>query len=76
MLRDKYSLYIPSASDKYHQTTKIIIKPEHSGYTATLHYKMADKFQFLVGAGLELHDLIIDAIDSVIAPTLDSSGCL
>lgn len=37
---------------------------------------MADKFKFLVGAGLQFKNMIFEAIDSVIDPTLDSSFCL
>ena len=41
-----------------------------------VHYKMGDKFRFLVGGGLTLKNLIFDGIDSVIDPTLDTNSCL
>ena len=47
-----------------------------SGSPVTINYKAADKFRFLVGAGLTLKNLIFNAIDSVIHPDLDVSGCL
>ncbi len=44
--------------------------------TVTIRYKMRDKFQFLVGAGLTLKNIIFDASDSVMTPSIDTFGCL
>jgi hypothetical protein len=59
--------YIPSKYD-FQQTTSIIIKPETAGTTATLYYKMRDKFTFPVGAGLTITDVIFDAYESSFMP--------
>lgn len=67
MLRTNYGYYLPTASDKYHQSTKIIIE-SNDGSLITINYKAADKFRFLVGAGLTLRNIVFEAIDSVINP--------
>lgn len=37
---------------------------------------MADKFKFLVGGGLTLRNIVFNAVDSLIIPSLDVSNCL
>lgn len=75
MLRTLYGYYLPSKSDKNHQTTKLIINTEN-GLPVTINYKLADKYRFLVGAGLTFQNIYFDAIDSTIHPDLDTNGCL
>ena len=42
-----------------------------------VNYKMRDKFKFLVGRGLEIRNIVFEAIDSVLTPTTDPSfSCL
>ena len=37
---------------------------------------MRDKFRFLVGRGLEIRNIIFNAIDSVLIPSIDPGNCL
>ena len=75
MLRKPLNYYRPSASDKYHQSTEIIITSD-SSTIRTIYYKAGDKFTFKVGKGLTLRRITFEAIDSTIHPDLDTNSCL
>lgn len=76
LVRQTTDYYMPDKFDTWSQNMKLIIKSEDSANPVTIRYKLRDKFQFLVGAGLEISDVIFDAIDSVITPIADTAGCL
>ena len=41
-----------------------------------VHYKLGDKWTFLVGRGLTFNNLYFDAIDSILSPEEDQAKCL
>ncbi|CDW82514.1 UNKNOWN [Stylonychia lemnae] len=51
--------------DKNAQSTKIIIDTVNS-VSVKVYYKMRDKFQFQVGAGLTIRNIQFDAVDSIL----------
>ena len=63
MTRGDADNYYPCAVDDRTQKTKIIIKTEDGG-KETVNYKLRDRWALKVGYGLELHDIIFNAIDS------------
>jgi hypothetical protein len=70
MIREASDYYMPTAYDKYSQTTLIEIKSA-SEFQLTVLYKLRDKWNFPVGAGLKIKSVIFDATDSVIRPSID-----
>lgn len=68
--------YMPNKYDDWSQNLKLILTSEDSANPVTIKYKLRDKFQFLVGAGLEIKNVIFDAVDSSITPIADTAGCL
>ena len=75
MLRSTYGMYNPQYTDKFRQTTTLVITSE-TGSVVTVNYKMADKFRFFVGAGLTISNIIFNGIDSLILPDSDVGSCL
>ena len=76
MLRSAHGYYLPAKSDKYKQTTTIIIRKDDAATKVIVNYKLADKFKFLVGPSLTIQDITFNAIDSVIHPSYDTGSCL
>lgn len=74
-VRTYYGFYLPSRSDRNQQTTKIILD-KWGAARPVVNYKMRDKFRFLVGGGLEIRNIIFNAIDSVLVPSTDPGSCL
>ncbi|CDW82099.1 UNKNOWN [Stylonychia lemnae] len=75
ILRQVSDFYMPSLYDQYSQSTQITIDTE-DGLPQQVFYKMRDKWRFKVGGGLELRNLIFDAIDSQLTPKEDINKCL
>ncbi|CDW72858.1 UNKNOWN [Stylonychia lemnae] len=75
ILRQVSDFYMPSLYDQYSQSTQITIDTE-DGLPQQVFYKMRDKWRFIVGGGLELRNLIFDAIDSQLTPKEDINKCL
>jgi hypothetical protein len=76
LVRQARDFYMPTRKDDWSQNLKLIIKSEDPANPVTIRYKLRDKFQLMVGAGLEISDVIFDAIDSVITPIADTGNCL
>ena len=76
MLRTNIDYYMQYRTDTWSQNLQITVKSEDPANPVTINYKLRDKFQFLVGAGLTLQDLIFKAADSVMTPSIDTYGCL
>ncbi|CDW90613.1 UNKNOWN [Stylonychia lemnae] len=77
LLNNLRDYYLPRNVDKRHQSWDIIIKP-YSKVTekVVIINKRRDKLKFLVGQGLEIQDIVIDSLDSVISRHNDPANCL
>lgn len=74
MLRTEYNYYMPYANDDWSQHIKLTIQSEAPGTPVTVFYKMRDKFQFKVGRGLTIKDVIFEGLDSIVDPKNDPNG--
>ncbi|CDW82201.1 UNKNOWN [Stylonychia lemnae] len=65
MMRYADDLIIPQAFDQYSQSTVIKID-SLDGTQVKILYKLRDKFNFLIGGGLEIRNVVFDATDSIL----------
>jgi hypothetical protein len=76
MLRNSRNFYQQYRTDTWSQNVKLTVKSDTAGTQAVVYYKLRDKFQFLVSAGLTLEDIKFEAADSVMTPSIDTFSCL
>eukprot|EP00347_Sterkiella_histriomuscorum_P008702 403344080 len=67
--------YMPRYYDQY-SAGLILILDSQDGSQITVQYKMKDDWTFKVGRSLTVNNIIFDAIDSIITPKTDTTGCL
>lgn len=66
--------YMPQKYDQNSQTTKIILDAYDSWTEMVVNYKLRDSFKFYVGAGLTIHNIRFNAIDSSLDLVTDISS--